>query len=1094
MVISVQPGQSSGIHVHECPDWPSLCTQVSAHLAAATHDPFDQPLLVVPRAAQRRLLRQWIAADQGVCAGIEMIGISGLRARLETTVLGLDRRADPWSGQGLTAHLAAVMGEARGEDWFALVQRHLDEPLPRPGRLVGTARRVAALFGDYSHHLPQMMLSWERGDFVDATGRPLEPQDRWQPELFGMLVARLGQWPHPARRLELLTTRIHAGTVDDALPNSLGVLGDRGFAHDEIDLLRAVSTRLPVPVWQLGRPPSATRRCALASRYGRLRDDAWAQWAGCGALTDVSPPSQAESSTLLGQLQRDVSDDLPPAFGRIPDDSIQFHLSHGPDRQVEVLRELLCGLFDADPTLQPRDVVVACADLQRYAPLLEAHLGGDTNAGLHPGHVLRVRLTIGHDESNPARDLLLGLLTAPDRRASAADLVAIAAIPLVARRFGLDENDLARVPALLARAEVRWGIDAAQRARAGLPTVRQGTWVTGLDRLLAGLVLADSPLARLDTVVPVEHVDASDAPIIGALAELVSRIRMHLLRCATPANVTQWRLRLDEAMADLTEPTAAQQWQVNQVSTRLAELAQACPQNTPLLDRIEFAELLAGPLPERHRPAVFGSGDLVVCEMRELGQLSHRVVCLLGVGDDPAAAYSTVAGDDLLARPGVTSSRPQRSAAARQDLLDAILGARERVLVVGAGGDPFTGQTLPQPVVVSDLLDATGVLRAARRWVDPLAAGQPRHDEVLEPTAGLLHWHPLQPHSPYNFTARKAELPFSFDNQALAGAQALTRPRTTTPSDPVWLVRAAGVPGSEEPVDVDDLARFYQDPASAWFRNTFGYLPAQPDEPLAVDLPITASALDRYTLGTRMLESLLAGEQLEAVTAATLLSGSAPPGPLGQQLVGSLLSDVQSMAGVIADLQIDRAEIDLAISVSSGRVRGQLARFGDALVTHRYGQIRAKHLVDAWVHLVCASAQSPAVHRAVVVGRDAIHTLRAPGRQEALELLDELLLVRRAGLGSLLPLPPQAAFRQARCLPDGDVRDWEVAREFTQETKFSVLWTEFLPLGWEQLSALPPHQGDPLDAAASRFANLACWLYLPLVQHWQSAPLTAGPR
>ena len=33
-----------------------------------------------------------------------------------------------------------------------------------------------------------------------------------------------------------------------------------------------------------------------------------------------------------------------------------MNASHGPDRQVEVLRETLCALLQDDPTLEPRDV------------------------------------------------------------------------------------------------------------------------------------------------------------------------------------------------------------------------------------------------------------------------------------------------------------------------------------------------------------------------------------------------------------------------------------------------------------------------------------------------------------------------------------------------------------------------------------------------------------------------------------------------------------------------------------------------------------------------------------------------------------------
>ncbi|MDJ0114570.1 exodeoxyribonuclease V subunit gamma, partial [Rhodococcus erythropolis] len=78
----------------------------------------------------------------------------------------------------------------------------------------------------------------------------------------------------------------------------------------------------------------------------------------------------------------------------------QVHACHGPARQVEVLRECLLRLFEDDPTLQPRDVLVMCPDVETYAPLVRAAFGQGVHG--HPGHLLRVRLADrGLRQTNP---------------------------------------------------------------------------------------------------------------------------------------------------------------------------------------------------------------------------------------------------------------------------------------------------------------------------------------------------------------------------------------------------------------------------------------------------------------------------------------------------------------------------------------------------------------------------------------------------------------------------------------------------------------------------------------------------------------------
>ena len=53
-----------------------------------------------------------------------------------------------------------------------------------------------------------------------------------------------------------------------------------------------------------------------------------------------------------------------------------------------MLREVLLGLLADDPTLEPRDILVMCPDIET-APLIIADFGlGDVVHGAHPAHRL----------------------------------------------------------------------------------------------------------------------------------------------------------------------------------------------------------------------------------------------------------------------------------------------------------------------------------------------------------------------------------------------------------------------------------------------------------------------------------------------------------------------------------------------------------------------------------------------------------------------------------------------------------------------------------------------------------------------------------
>ena len=104
-------------------------------------------------------------------------------------------------------------------------------------------------------------------------------------------------------------------------------------------------------------------------------------------------PHPSPPTSLLSQLQHDLAANARPRptsdrpLLDATDRSLQVHAAHGQDRQVEVLRELLVGLLADDPTLEPRDVVVLCPDIERFAPLISAAFGlaDDGTETEHPG-------------------------------------------------------------------------------------------------------------------------------------------------------------------------------------------------------------------------------------------------------------------------------------------------------------------------------------------------------------------------------------------------------------------------------------------------------------------------------------------------------------------------------------------------------------------------------------------------------------------------------------------------------------------------------------------------------------------------------------
>jgi exodeoxyribonuclease V gamma subunit len=93
----------------------------------------------------------------------------------------------------------------------------------------------------------------------------------------------------------------------------------------------------------------------------------------------------------------------------LEDGSLQIHACHSAMREVEVLHDRLLALFDGDPTLTPKDVVVMMPDVNAYTPAIQAVFGAK---GLIPFSISDRSAS----QENPILLSLLSLLRLPELR------------------------------------------------------------------------------------------------------------------------------------------------------------------------------------------------------------------------------------------------------------------------------------------------------------------------------------------------------------------------------------------------------------------------------------------------------------------------------------------------------------------------------------------------------------------------------------------------------------------------------------------------------------------------------------------------------
>ncbi len=1148
------------LHVHRSERAEALVAPLAAVLAEVPADPFTPDVVAVPTRGVERWLAQRLShhlgagETAGICANVDFRGPRRLVEQVVADLTDLDPDDDPWRPERLAWSVLEVLDAHLAEPWAAPLARYVGDPSDevRRGRRLTLARRLADLLVDYARQRPEVVLAWS----APVTGTAVAPDDlAWQPELWRRLVERVPA-TDPARRVTEAVAALHADPAAVDLPPRLSVFGPTRLPEDELRVLRALAEHRDVhlwlvhpspalwatvatsagepftggasasadhagaPVWRRADLPTFARHPFLAST-GRDTVELQLRLAA-GEARETHHEAAPPPPTLLGALQSALrADDPDGAHVLDPTDrSVQVLACHGRARQVEVLRETLVGLFSADPTLQARDVIVLCPDVETFAPLVTATFGAVPELGddAHPGQRLRVSLADrGAGTTNPVLALLATLLRLADGRVTASEVLDLAASGPVRRRFRFSDDDVDRLRQWAVEAGVHWGEDGERRARFGIDGhVRQGTWDAALDRILLGAAMADEDARFVGPALPLDDVGSTDVDLAGRLAELVARLTEILRGLDGVHPLAHWLDTLDRALTLLAEAPPTEAWQIGSARRVLGDVRAAGAAHGGVALRLaDVRALLDDRLAGRPTRAGFRTGALTVCSLEPMRSVPHRVVCLLGLDDGVFPRTAAPAGDDLLARHPEIGERDARSED-RQIFLDAVAAAGDHLVVVHTGADERTGAPRPPAVPVAELLDA---LDRVAITADGRAA---REHVVVQ--------HPLQTVDERNFTpgALGVPGPFSHDDAAFAGARQARQKREPVGAlvgAPLSLPTGAAVGSVEGPgsptatggradVELDDLVRLLEN-APRWFaQHTLDVGLVLEEEDVEDRLPLSLTGLAGWGVGDRVLRAALAGVDPNRAMQAEWRRGQVPPRELGR-------SALQEVVRAVGPLRVAAVEAAREADVAAGRpvsqdvlssaetvdVRATLPDggtlvgsvpgvHGARVVRTEYSRLGPKHRLRAWVQALALRVSAPdRPWDAVAIGRSprgpgvAWSTLTPPDRDTAAAVLADLVALRDEAAREPLPLLPEVALRYAEERRTTDARDalmragWAWNKGFERKDPYVVL-------AWGQDPALPDLAGHATTADLGRFPDdptrlgaLARRVWDPLLEH-----------
>ncbi len=957
------------MYVHRSNRTEALVNELARLVARPAAGPFVPECIVVQGRGMERWLSMELARRLGLWAHPDFPFPRNLIERALAAVLGPQETASRcFAPEILLWSIADLLPRHLGHPEFVSLRTYLHSD-ERAGRRIELARRIADTFDQYVVYRPDMVLNWERG-----------ADTHWQAVLWRALIARHGSHHIAARTQALLTALQRRSVTLEGLPPRVSVFGLSTLAPLYLQVLDALARHLEVHLFLLS--PSSQYWADTRSRREQLRalmkeptfPDAPATDLHfeeghplLASLGRVGRDFQQElertvdyqetgrdlyedpgTATMLTALQSDILDlrhrgagaEAPLAFPQA-DASIRIHSCHGPMREVEVLHDQLLALFENDPTLQPRDVAVLSPAIDTYAPYIDAVFGVGAHRASIPYRIAdrAVRAT---DDVIAA---FLTLLTILRGRLTANELVDLLGLIAVRERFGIVAEELDLLRRWVRASGIRWGSDSDHRLAEEQPSITENTWRFGLDRLLLGYATPGDAQHLFAGVLPYDDLEGNEAELLGRLAEFCETLFRFQRALQAPRPLHSWCDNLTHLLAAMVASTRDTAHQHREIQTALTDLAEQARlgQFTEAIDFDSVQTQLAAAL-ERTAPGrAFLTGGVTFCALVPMRSVPFRVVCLLGMNDADFPRTQRPLGFDLVAqkpRPGDRSTRDDD----RYLFLEALLSARERLIISYVGQDIRDNTPIPPSVLVSELLDVL----------------QESFGPILD---SVLFRHPLQAFSPKYFSGDDSSPLFSYARRNFEGARALCGPLATPQPflpGPLPLDAVATASAAPDAVTLEELVRFFENPTRAFLQSRLALYLGRDLDGLADREPLELDTLEHWQLGNALLERGLRGGDLRQVLPSVRASGLLPPGTLGGCLLDDVTDEVTPLLDAAGALmsgdQLEALSFDRQLGGArlsgvirnlwpSGQVRCQFSKLGGR---HELG-LWIRHLVLNWL-------------------------------------------------------------------------------------------------------------------------------------------------
>ena len=985
-----------------------LAEQLARILRKPSSEPMSPEIIVVQSRGMQRWISLELAALNGVCANVSFPFPNTF---LENIIGKFDvelPHTSLFDPDVLVFRMMKILPTCIDRKGFGNIKSYLADD-PYQLKLFQLSGKIADIFDQYLIFRPEMILDWEAGR---ETGRGESDRDTtWQATLWRELV-RDEQVPHRAHLQQKILDKVRQGsTGSDNLPARAAVFGVSYLPLFHLITLAELSKLMEINFFLLNPCREYWADIASEKEIKRIRkkfslaeepaeflhlEQGNRLLASMGILGrnffslinhfEIESHELYEDpadDSMLGCIQSDIlnlrnrvsisatseketdppgpfgdEDDTKPVTISPHDSSIQVHACHSPMREVEVQFDNILAMFEADPDLQPGNIIVMAPDIEKYAPYIHAVFGAQTDPAL------RIPYSIADQSARRESRLIdgfLSILDLKDSRFSSSQVMGLLSYQPIRDKFGINDSDIGTIERWVQDTRIRWGIDEHTRIGFGLPGYPQNTWQAGFERLLLGYAMPGGDDHLFDGILPYDRIEGSDIRVLGKFLEFTQRLFKIAGNLDQPKSLIDWRQTFVSILQQffLADPEAEREMQI--LRSRLDQLVR-CEEISDYSESLEL-EVVRSYLKKHLESPSFGSGfitgGVTFCSMLPMRSIPFDVICLLGMNADAFPRDDRPLTFDLIANQPKIGDRSRRNDD-KYLFLEALLSARKKFYISYVGQSIRDNARIPPSVVVEELIENI------QESFETEKGGPPKQ---------IVTHHRLQPFSDAYFK-EDARL-YSYSEENMIAAARRQEPYEHKP----FIFDKLPIPDDEieiwQHIDLEPFCFFFSNPVRFLLKQRLDIRLDRKTHLWDENEHFELNHLERYLIGEEFIRKQLAGINPDDFEQILKASGTLPHGSPGEVQFDDIRVDVEEFVR-----KIDRVAhgypgepINVEIDLSDYKLSGHIADIHNNGIVHfRYAKTRAKDLIRTWIyHLACCQMQPfPEPANSYLICKDAV--------------------------------------------------------------------------------------------------------------------------